>query len=534
MMKIGLAQLNSIAGDFTGNSERILAAYRDLATQGADLVVTPEFSLTGGPLLDLLFKADFAPRAAAALAALLENVGETPLIVGTILPGQNVAAILQKGQPVRYVVKQQLCDSDVSFESRYFQPAPTESSPIVEIAGKKVTITLGESLWSPSESGTVSAAAGECDLQLNLSASPFIHGRPEERFHALSRHAAALSRPVISCHSVGGNDSLIFDGTSLALDAQGSLIAQLPSFKEAHQLIEIPTGGVSPTPATFQPMEKLEALLEALTLGLRDYMAKSGFKSVILGLSGGIDSALAAAIAVRAIGAGNVSGITMPTHYSSAGSIDDSVALAENLGIRCTEIPITPAYDTLSAMFAPYLAGSGTDTTDENLQPRLRALTLMAFSNKFGHLVLSTGNKSELAVGYCTLYGDMAGGLALLSDLWKTEVYALSHYINREREIIPRSTLEKAPSAELRPNQTDQDTLPPYDILDAILSLSIEDDLPAEAIIARGFDAETVRSTLARVASNEYKRAQATLGLKVSKRAFGPGRLMPLVQRYSA
>jgi len=539
-MKIGLAQLNPVVGDLSGNRERILTAYRDLVAKGAELVVTPEFSLTGSPLLDLLFKADFASRAADALAALHESIGDIPLIVGTVAPVsdgngryRNVAAILEKGEPVRTVAKQTLCDADVSFDSRYFEPAPAESSCIVAVAGHRLAITLGETLWTAPENAAPKGEDredGEYDLLLNLSASPFIHGRPEDRFEALRRHATTLRRPVLSCHSVGGNDGLIFDGTSLALDAQGKLLAQLPSFAEAHQLVETSAEGA----ATFQPMEKSEAALEALTLGVRDYMRKSGFTSIILGLSGGIDSALAAAIAVRAVGAGNVSGITMPNHYSSAGSVDDSLALARNLGIRCMEIPIAPAYDTVSAMFAPYFQGRGPDTTEENLQPRLRALTLMAFSNKFGHLVLSTGNKSEVAVGYCTLYGDMAGGLAPLSDLWKTEVYALSRFINREREIIPRSTIEKAPSAELRPGQVDQDSLPPYDLLDAILALAVEDDLPAEAIIARGYDAETVRSVLRRVSANEYKRAQAVPGLKVSKRAFGTGRRLPLVQRYDS
>jgi NAD+ synthetase len=344
----------------------------------------------------------------------------------------------------------------------------------------------------------------------------------------ISGLAGTYRRPIFYCNSVGGNDQLVFDGNSFAVNARGESIAQLPAFEEASVIVD----SESAAPATI-PSENITAeLYGALRLGLRDYLAKCGFKSAVLGLSGGIDSAVVAAIAVDALGPENVTGVSMPSQFSSRGSVLDALALSKNLGIQCLQIPIADTFTVFKAQFKEVFAGRTEDATEENMQARLRGMTLMALSNKFGHLVLSTGNKSELAVGYCTIYGDMAGGLAVISDVPKTMIYELARFINRKREIIPASTIEKPPSAELRPNQKDQDTLPPYDVLDVILRLYVEENLSSAEIVAQGFDEAIVRWVQRRVDLNEYKRAQAAPGLKVTSRAFGVGRRMPIAQRY--
>jgi NAD+ synthetase len=348
--------------------------------------------------------------------------------------------------------------------------------------------------------------------------------------------ARAYQRPICYCNAVGGNDQLVFDGNSIAMNASGELIAQLSGFREEEAIVDTNATSV----IEFRESKTPEELFAALSLGLRDYLRKCNFKSAVLGLSGGVDSAVVAVIAVDALGAENVVGVSMPSPYSSRGSIDDALALARNLGIKCLEIPITNAFAVFKAQFAEIFKGQPENETEENMQPRLRAMTLMALSNKFGHLLLTTGNKSELAVGYCTMYGDMAGGLAVISDVPKTMVYELARWINsdyasrghRGREIIPRSTIEKAPSAELKPNQTDQDILPRYEILDEILRLYVEENLSARDIIAHGFDEKTVRWVQRRVDLNEYKREQAAPGLKVTSLAFGVGRRMPIAQKY--
>jgi NAD+ synthetase len=371
---------------------------------------------------------------------------------------------------------------------------------------------------------------------VNLSASPFTLHKPAIRHEMVGALARAYRRPICYCNAVGGNDQLLFDGNSIAVNASGDLIAQLASFREEEALIDTESrSGIE-----FREGETPEELFSALSLGLRDYLRKCNFKSAVLGLSGGVDSAVTAVIAVDALGAENVTGVSMPSPYSSRGSIDDSLALARNLGIKCLEIPITESFKTFRAQFKEIFKGLPENETEENMQPRLRAMTLMALSNKFGHLLLTTGNKSELAVGYCTLYGDMAGGLAVISDVPKTMIYELARWINsdyssrggREREIIPGSTIEKPPSAELKPNQKDQDVLPPYEILDEILRLYVEENLSARDIITRGFDEKTVRWVQRRVDLNEYKREQAAPGLKVTSRAFGIGRRMPVAQKY--
>ncbi len=542
-MKIGLAQINTTVGDLAGNHRKIVAAYRALVEQGAELVLTPELAVTGYPPQDLLFKSRFVPLNLAALETLQGEVGDVPLLAGYVdtnagpgQPFQNAAALLQRGQPMRKFFKSLLPTYDVFDEDRYFEPAHATS--VVEIAGVKCGVTICEDIWTEKYlprrlygSTPIDSLIGQgAQLLLNLSASPFAIGKPQRRAEMLSAVAAQHHVPIVYCNAVGGNDQLVFDGNSLAIGADGSLRAKLAAFSEELAVIDTDLGAPITTDLTFQG--EAAELHDALVLGLRDYLHKCGFKSAVLGLSGGIDSAVVACLAAEALGPENVTGVTMPTQYSSRGSIDDSRQLAAVLGIRFLEIPIQPAFDAVRAQLGDVFAGLPEDTTEENIQPRLRGLTLMALSNKFGHLVLSTGNKSELAVGYCTLYGDMCGGLSVISDVPKVMVYRLAEYINRDREIIPRATIEKPPSAELKPDQRDQDTLPPYEILDPILQLYVEEQLSVAEILTHGFEEKTVRWVQRRVDLNEYKRAQAVPGLKVTSRAFGVGRRMPVAQRF--
>lgn len=541
-MKIGLAQLNTTVGDLRGNQRRILDAYRELTTRGADLVLTPELALTGYPPLDLVFKSRFVPLNLEILDELHRTIGDVPLIVGFIDvnsgPGQpfhNAAAVLQRGQPIRKIHKSLLPTYDVFDEDRYFEPS--RSVAPVEIGGVKFGITICEDIWTEKylprhlygSSPVESLARQGAQVILNLSASPFSLGKASRRAAMLSAVAREHRVPIYYCNAVGGNDQLVFDGNSLAIDEEGTLRAKLAAFAEECTLVETNQQSAIGN-QQFQP--EPEELFHALVLGTRDYLHKCGFKSAVLGLSGGIDSAVTAVIAAHALGTEHVLGVTMPTQYSSQGSIDDSLAVARALGIRCLTIPIQRSFEVFREQFRDIFAGLPEDTTEENMQPRLRGMTLMALSNKFGHLLLTTGNKSELAVGYCTLYGDMAGGLAVISDVPKTLVYQLAEWINRDREVIPRATIEKPPSAELKPDQRDQDTLPPYEILDPILQLYVEEQLSGAEIVARGFDEKTVRWVIRRVDLNEYKRAQAVPGLKVTSRAFGLGRKMPVAQRF--
>ncbi len=543
-MKVGFAQINPTVGDFAANTAAILTAYSSLVKSGADVVLTPELALPGYPPLDLLFKSRFVPQNLAALEALHAKVGDVPLLVGYVdvnsgpgRPFRNAAAILKRGQPIRRIFKSLLPTYDVFDEARYFQPA--EKNEPVEIAGIRCGVTICEDIWSreylPRQlydcDPLASLAAQGAKVILNLSASPFEVGKPRRRFGMLSARARAHDVPIAYCNTVGGNDQLIFDGNSFAVSETGGCIAQLASFRAENALVEIRTPHSALRTPHFQCEE--EELFGALVLGTRDYFAKCGFKSAVLGLSGGIDSAVTAAIAAAALGADNVLGVTMPTRYSSEGSVGDSLKLATALGVRCLTIPIEKSFAAFKEQMAPFFDGKPEDVTEENMQPRLRGMTLMALSNKFGHLLLTTGNKSELAVGYCTLYGDMCGGLAVISDVPKMMIYKLARWLNRDREIIPAATIEKPPSAELRPNQRDQDTLPPYEILDPILELLVEEGQSADEIAARDFDIATVHWVVKRVAQNEYKRAQAVPGLKVTSKAFGVGRRMPVAQRFA-
>jgi NAD+ synthase (glutamine-hydrolysing) len=540
-MKIGFAQINPTVGDLQGNFEKIVKAYDQLVDAGADIVIAPELAVPGYPPQDLLFKSRFVPENLAVLDRLQKRLSKPALLVGFVdrnegrgKPFHNAAALLQADQPMQKTHKSLLPTYDVFDEDRYFQPA-TQVAPL-NFRGRRVGVTICEDIWTerylPRPLYAVdplgSLVDQEAEIILNVSASPFNLRKPAVRREMISGLAGTYQRPIFYCNSVGGNDQLVFDGNSIAVNARGELLAQLPAFEEASVVVDTESAGAATIPS-----ENITAeLYGALRLGLRDYLAKCGFKSAVLGLSGGIDSAVVAAIAADALGPENVTGVSMPSQFSSRGSVLDALTLSKNLGIQCLQIPIADTFTVFKAQFKEVFAGRIEDATEENMQARLRGMTLMALSNKFGHLVLSTGNKSELAVGYCTIYGDMAGGLAVISDVPKTMIYELARFINRKREIIPVSTIEKPPSAELRPNQKDQDTLPPYDVLDAILRLYVEENLSAAEIAAQGFDEATVRWVQRRVDLNEYKRAQAALGLRVTSRAFGVGRRMPIAQRY--
>jgi NAD+ synthetase len=540
-MKIGFAQINPTVGDLRGNCELIIGAYERLAAAGAELVLTPELALTGYPPQDLVFKSRFVPENLAVLEKLHSRVGDTALLVGFVdrnhgrgKPFHNAAALLERDKPIRKTYKSLLPTYDVFDEDRYFEPA-MRVEPF-EVQEKKIGVTICEDIWTdeylPRPLYDVEPARSlveqGAEIILNLSASPFRLGAPACRLEMIAAQARTYHRPICYCNAVGGNDQLIFDGNSIAVNASGDCIAQLAGFHEDEKIVDTDSVHV----IEFREAKTPEQLFAALSLGLGDYCRKCNFRSAVLGLSGGVDSAVTAVIAVNALGAENVIGVSMPSPYSSRGSIDDARGLARSLGIKFLEVPITEAFKIFKGQFKEIFKGLPENETEENMQPRLRAMTLMALSNKFGHLLLSTGNKSELSVGYCTLYGDMAGGLAVISDVPKTTLYELACWLNRNREIIPISTIEKPPSAELKPNQKDQDTLPPYNILDEILQLYVEENLSARDIIARGFDEKTVRWVQRRVDLNEYKREQAAPGLKVTSRAFGMGRKMPIAQRY--
>ena len=541
-MKIGFAQINTTVGDLSGNCDLILRAYERLAAAGAELVLTPELATTGYPPQDLVFKSRFVPENLAILEKLYSGVGKAALLVGFVdrnegrgKPFRNAAALLERGQPIRKTYKSLLPTYDVFDEDRYFEPA--NSSEPFDVLGRKVGVTICEDIWTEHylprplyDIDPVGKLVEQgAEIIVNLSSSPFALHKPAIRYELVAGSARAHRRPICYCNLVGGNDQLVFDGNSIAVNADGKLIAQLAAFREDERVVD--TDSIEAI-EFHQAAAEPEELFAALSLGVRDYFRKCNFHSAVMGLSGGVDSAVTAVIAVDALGAKNVIGVSMPSQYSSRGSIDDARALARNLGIKLLEIPIGDAFALFKSRFKEIFKGLPENETEENMQPRLRAMTLMALSNKFGHLVLSTGNKSELAVGYCTIYGDMAGGLAVISDVPKTMVYELARWINREHEIIPRSTIEKAPSAELKRNQKDQDTLPPYEILDQILHLYVEENLSARDIITRGFDEKTVRWVQRRVDLNEYKREQAAPGLKATSRAFGLGRKMPIAQRY--
>jgi NAD+ synthase (glutamine-hydrolysing) len=540
-MRLGFAQINTTVGDIEVNAGKIVESYREAARQGAQLVITPELALTGYPPQDLVFKSGFVEETLKQLETVRAAVGNVPLLVGYVdfnpkksgKPFVNACAVLQKDLPIRKVFKTLLPTYDVFDEARYFEPADDQQP--IEILGQQVGITICEDIWTDKylrhdlyHSDPVgNLIAAGASMIVNLSSSPFSVGKPPLRRKMVSELAEQHRVPFFYCNAIGGNDELIFDGNSFVINREGRTTAALAAFAEQVAVVDSET---PPIPETVMAAE--EEVHRALVLGLGDYFAKCGFRSAVLGLSGGIDSAVTAAIAVEALGKENVTGVSMPSSYSSAGSLNDADRLAKNLGIKRLVIPIREPFEVVKSQFKEVFAGRTEDATEENMQSRLRGLILMSLSNKFGHLLLTTGNKSELAVGYCTIYGDMCGGLAVISDVPKTMIYRLAHRINRDREIIPMNSITKPPSAELKPNQTDQGTLPSYDTLDAILQLYVEEQLGPAEIVKRGFDPEIVRWVQRRVDANEYKRRQAALGLRVTSLAFGIGWRMPIAQRY--
>jgi len=580
-MRIALAQINPTVGDIAANARKHVDFIARARAQGATLVVFPELSLIGYPPKDLLLKPSFVADNLAALDDIAKEVGGIDVIVGYAdrnpnpvgRPLHNAVALLRDGRVHSRHFKTLLPTYDVFDESRYFEPGPvndTENLVTVSTgAGAQTTIGLSicEDLWNDEkliarrlyhQNPIADLNAAGADVLVNSSASPFVIGKHDFRLQLFGEQVRRFGKPLVYVNQVGGNDELVFDGNSHVLDANGDLVAQAKDFEEDLLVVDLPvvSGGRASSAVESRggearsggsvggahPTRGLESLYRALLLGLRDYVRKCGFQSVVLGLSGGIDSALVGALAAHALGGDKVTGVAMPSRFSSRHSLDDAAALARALGIHYYVVPIDPFHHTYEHALAPLFNEPGQtpgtiahDLTDQNLQARIRGVTLMAFSNRFNHLLLTTGNKSEIATGYCTLYGDMAGGLAVISDVPKTTVWALSRWINEHhgKELIPWSSINKVPSAELRPNQTDQDSLPPYEVLDAILYRYVEEEKGAVEIVAEGYDAATVTRVIKLIDRSEYKRRQAAPGLKVTSRAFGFGRRMPIAQNYS-
>lgn len=550
-MKIALAQTNPTVGDFAGNTAAILEYAARARQMGAELAIFPELSICGYPPADLIEKQSFIDSSEQALqqvAAATKELG-IAILCGAVLPSgvetgkraRNVAALCRDGAVAFIQQKMLLPFYDVFDEQRYFEPAQSQS--LVDISGQSVAITICEDAWNDKdfwphrlyqndpverlmtcEDGT----HAKPQLLLNISASPFWKGKAEVRRRMIAAIAKRHQSTVVMVNQVGGNDSLIFDGGSFAVDKNCDVIAQAKRFSE--DLIVFDTEASEPVKLPSD--NEIEQLYQALIVGTRDYVRKCGFRDVTLGLSGGIDSAVVAAIAVEALGKEHVTGIGMPSEYSSSGSISDSEKLAKNLQISFKLMPIREVFDAFNNVLKPVFEGSAFGLAEENLQPRIRGTLLMAMSNKSGSLVLTTGNKSEMAVGYCTLYGDMVGALAVIGDVIKTRVYELARYINREREIIPEDTIAKPPSAELRPGQKDTDSLPPYDVLDPIVEAYVERyESAAHIAQTQGVDIALVKQVLALIERSEYKRQQAAPVLKVTQKSFGNGRRFPIAAR---
>lgn len=546
-MRIALAQLNPTVGDFEGNLAKLATTIESIRGESPDLIVFPEMFVTGYPPRDLLERDWFIERAGRSLDLLAEisrDNSDIGILVGTILrsdasPGKglhNAAVLLKDGEAVATVHKILLPTYDVFDEARYFDVG--EEVAVIPFGSERLGVSICEDAWNEPtlwhrpvyRRDPIEELAGDgATVMVNISASPFYVGKDGIRYRLFERHARRHGVPFVVVNQVGGNDDLVFDGRSMCVAADGGLLAYLPAFEEAILVVDPAS---SRSGEEFVPDDPVASIHDALVAGLRDYVGKCGFERVVVGLSGGIDSAVVCAIAARALGPGHVFGVAMPSPYSPPGSIEDARALAGNLGIRFAVIPISDVYQAYLDELDPYLGGEDVGVAEENIQARIRGNVLMSISNEFGHLPLSTGNKSELAVGYCTLYGDMSGGLSVISDVPKTSVYDLARHINGGGEVIPRSVIEKPPSAELRPDQLDRDTLPPYDTLDRILELYVDRGRSIDEIVDEGFERETTTWVARAVNSSEYKRIQAAPGIKVTSKAFGMGRRMPIAARY--
>ena len=531
MIKIAIAQINTTVGDFNYNYNKITEQIALSKQAGADLIVFPELTITGYPPRDLLVKKSFIKKNIEVLHKIIDNTEGIAVVVGYVDENKgnlyNAAAFFGDGKILRNYHKIHLPNYDVFDEKRYFTSGDT-TDPIL-FKGVNIGLTICEDIWITNGPVTQLKEQG-AELIINISASPYHAEKETTRREVVAGQARDNAVPVVYCNLVGGQDDLIFDGRSYAFNSRGELLKEMAAFEEELSFVS----DLNAMEVIESKADILEGIYKALVLGVKDYFRKNGFSKAVLGLSGGIDSALTASIAVEALGKENVRGICMPSKFSSEGSVSDSYTLAHNLDIACDTIPIKGIYESYLKALADQFKGTEFNVAEENLQARARGNLLMALSNKFGYLVLATGNKSEFSVGYSTLYGDMAGGLSVISDLFKTTVYKLCRYINtaKGREIIPEAIITKAPSAELREDQKDSDSLPEYDILDPILLAYVEHDKSLREIIAMGFEEATVRRVIAMVDRNEYKRQQAALGLRITPRAFGQGRRMPITNRW--
>jgi NAD+ synthase (glutamine-hydrolysing) len=534
-LRIALGQLNLLVGDVAGNAAKMIAAARRARDElRADVILFPELALTGYPPEDLLLRPDLSVRVELALGEMLRGISGIDVIVG--YPKRqygklfNAASLLRGGKVAATCFKHILPNYGVFDEKRYF--AEGTDPCVLDIHGTPVGLTICEDVW---DRGPVEQAVNAgAKLVLNLNASPFHKNKGKERFEVVARRARDNGVPIVYLNLVGGQDELVFDGDSFVVDARGAMTQRAPAFEEGLHLVEIETGRrVAPVPATISPdLSEAESVYGALVLGVRDYIGKNGFAGAVIGLSGGVDSALTLCIAVDAIGASQVEAVLMPSRYTAAMSLEDARSQAEALGVKHSTIPIEPMFEAFLGALKQEFKGKKPDSTEENIQARIRGTLLMAISNKTGRMVLTTGNKSEMSVGYATLYGDMAGGFAAIKDVPKTLVYRLAEYRNKIKPVIPRRVFERPPSAELAPDQRDTDTLPPYAVLDPILERYVELDQSAEDIIAAGFDEAVVRRVLHMVDRNEYKRRQAAPGVRITPRAFGRDRRYPITSGY--
>lgn len=541
-MKIALAQLNPTVGDLKGNLEKIERACISARDAGANLVVFSEMVLSGYPPRDLLYTPEFIAQGQEALEKLISRVQGPTVLCGHFAQAPegrgltNAATLFQNGKILACAHKILLPTYDVFDEMRYFEPGETVAVAFVN--GVKVGISICEDIWNLTgfcetaeyrRHPVAELIKAGAEMIFNLSASPYRVGKPDHRMKLGAAIVRQFGKPFVLVNQAGGNDDLLFDGHSFALSAKGEVIARAKGFEEDLAICDTDSGSGDIRPmAASEPAE----IIAALAMGIRDYLRKCGYQKAVIGLSGGIDSSVVAALAVMALGAENVMGVSMPSPYTAQASIDDAQTLAKNLGIRFSIVPITELFDAYKNSLKPVFEGMREDVTEENIQARIRGNILMAVSNKLGCMVLSTGNKSEIAVGYCTLYGDMAGGLAVISDIPKTKVYELARWMNKDREVIPQRALERAPTAELRPNQTDQDTLPPYEVLDVIVEKYVEKRESAAQIIKGGIAEDVVKRALSMIDNNEYKRKQAPPGLKITQKAFGVGRRFPIAQKF--